>query len=118
MCDQSVSKSLYLKQQKEEEEKEEEEEEEEKEESEKEEEKMEEEKEEEEKMEEEESEEEKEEEKQMEEEEKTKPSVIGDADEGKTLFVRNIPMDATQKDLFRFFKRYGRLVYVKLCMDK
>ena len=32
--------------------------------------------------------------------------------------LRNIPMDATQKDLFRFFKRYGRLVYVKLCQDK
>ena len=44
--------------------------------------------------------------------------MIGDAEEGKTVFVRNIPMDATQKDLFRFFKRYGRLVYVKLCQDK
>ena len=44
--------------------------------------------------------------------------MIGDAAEGRTLFVRNIPMDATQKDLFRFFKRYGRLVYVKLCLDK
>ena len=51
-------------------------------------------------------------------EEEKKPRVIGDADEGKTVFVRNIPMDATQKDLFRFFKRYGRLVYVKLCQDK
>ena len=79
VCDQSVSKALYQKQQKEE------------------------------------MEEEKEEE---EEEEEKKPRVIGDADEGKTLFVRNIPMDATQKDLFRFFKRYGRLVYVKLCQDK
>ena len=67
----------------------------------------------EEKMEEEKMEEEKEEK-----EEEKKPRVIGDADEGKTVFVRNIPMDATQKDLFRFFKRYGRLVYVKLCQDK
>ena len=106
VCDQSVSKALYQKQQKEEMEEEKEEEEEE-EEEEKEEEKEE---TEEEKMEEEKDEKEKEEEK--------KPRVIGDADEGKTVFVRNIPMDATQKDLFRFFKRYGRLVYVKLCQDK
>ena len=111
VCDQSVSKALYQKQQKEEmeeeKEKEEKEEEEEKEESEKEE------------SEKEETEEEKmEEEKEKEKEKEEKPRVIGDADEGKTLFVRNIPMDATQKDLFRFFKRYGRLVYVKLCQDK
>lgn len=100
VCDQSVSKALYQKQQKEEME-EEKEEKEEKEETEEEEKKMEEEK----------------EEKEKEKEEK-KPRVIGDAEEGKTVFVRNIPMDATQKDLFRFFKRYGRLVYVKLCQDK
>ena len=96
VCDQSVSKALYQKQQKEEMEEEE----------------MEEEKEEKEETEEEKMEEEKEK------KEEKKPRVIGDADEGKTLFVRNIPMDATQKDLFRFFKRYGRLVYVKLCQDK
>ena len=108
MCDQSVSKALYQKQQKEEMEEEKEEEEEEMEEE-----KMEEEKEEKEETEEEEKEEEKEKEK-----DEKKPRVIGDADEGKTVFVRNIPMDATQKDLFRFFKRYGRLVYVKLCQDK
>ena len=115
MCDQSVSKALYQKQQKEEmEEEKEEEEEEEKSEKEKEEKKeMEETEEQEEKMEEEKMEEEKEEK-----EEEKKPRVIGDAEEGKTVFVRNIPMDATQKDLFRFFKRYGRLVYVKLCQDK
>ena len=107
MCDQSVSKALYQKQQKEEMEEEEEEKEEEEEEEEK-----------EEKMEEEEEEEKMEEEKEEKEKEEKKPRVIGDADEGKTLFVRNIPMDATQKDLFRFFKRYGRLVYVKLCQDK
>ena len=116
VCDQSVSKVQYLKQQQQESEEEEEEEE-----------KAEEEKEEkEEKEEEKESEkekEEKEEEKEdnhmeVEEEKKERPSVIGDADEGKTLFVRNIPMDATQHDLFRFFKRFGKLVYVKLCVDK
>ena len=108
VCDQSVSKVQYLKQQQQEESEEEEEEEKAKEEeSEKEEEK------------EEESEEEKEDNHmEVEEEKKERPSVIGDADEGKTLFVRNIPMDATQRDLFRFFKRFGKLVYVKLCVDK
>lgn len=106
MCDQSVSKALYQKQQKEEMEEEEKEEEEKEE--------MEEKKE----MEETEEEEKKMEEEKEEKKEEKKPRVIGDAEEGKTVFVRNIPMDATQKDLFRFFKRYGRLVYVKLCQDK
>lgn len=121
VCDQSVSKVQYLKQQQQE--SEEEEEEEEKAEEEKEEKEEEKEEEEEESEKEEEKEEESEEEKEdnhmeVEEEKKERPSVIGDADEGKTLFVRNIPMDATQHDLFRFFKRFGKLVYVKLCVDK
>ena len=107
VCDQSVSKVQYLKQQQQESEEEEEEEGE---------------KEEKEEKEEEEEESEKEEKEdnhmEVEEEKKERPSVIGDADEGKTLFVRNIPMDATQRDLFRFFKRFGKLVYVKLCVDK
>ena len=115
VCDQSVSKVQYLKQQQQESEEEEEEEGEKEEKEEKE--------EEEEESEKEEKEEESEEEKEdnhmeVEEEKKERPSVIGDADEGKTLFVRNIPMDATQHDLFRFFKRFGKLVYVKLCVDK
>ena len=108
VCDQSVSKVQYFKQQQQESEEEEEEEGE---------------KEEKEEKEESEKEEESKEEKEdnhmeVEEEKKERPSVIGDADEGKTLFVRNIPMDATQHDLFRFFKRFGKLVYVKLCVDK
>ena len=117
VCDQSVSKVQYLKQQQQESEEEKAEEEEEKEE------KAEEKEEKEEKKESEKEKQEKEEEKEdnhmeVEEEKKERPSVIGDADEGKTLFVRNIPMDATQHDLFRFFKRFGKLVYVKLCVDK
>lgn len=75
------------------------------------------------KEEEEEEEEEKmEEESKPEEEEESKEDhlkeVLGDADEGKTLFVRNIPMDSTEKDLFRFFRRHGTIEYVKLCKDK
>ena len=120
VCDQSVSKVQYLKQQQQEESEEEEEaEEEEEEEKEGKAKEEKEEKEKEEAEEEEESEEEKEDNQmEVEEEKKERPSVIGDADEGKTLFVRNIPMDATQHDLFRFFKRFGKLVYVKLCVDK
>lgn len=120
VCDQSVSKVQYLKQQQQESEEEKaEEEEEEKEEKAEEKEEKEEEEEESEKEEKEEEEEEKEDNHmEVEEEKKERPSVIGDADEGKTLFVRNIPMDATQRDLFRFFKRFGKLVYVKLCVDK
>ena len=100
VCDQSVSKVQYLKQQQQESEEEKAEEEEEKEEK------------------AEEKEEKEDNHMEVEEEKKERPSVIGDADEGKTLFVRNIPMDATQHDLFRFFKRFGKLVYVKLCVDK
>ena len=116
VCDQSVSKVQYLKQQQQESEEKAEEEDEKEEKAEEKEEK-------EEKKESEKEKEEKEEEKEdnhmeVEEEKKERPSVIGDADEGKTLFVRNIPMDATQRDLFRFFKRFGKLVYVKLCVDK
>lgn len=108
VCDQSVNKYQYQKQLKEEEEEEMEEEEDE--------EKI----EDEEKKEE--SEEKMEEEPKPEEESEAKEDhlkeVLGDADEGKTLFVRNIPMDSTEKDLFRFFRRHGTIEYVKLCKDK
>ena len=117
VCDQSVNKYQYQQQlvqeEKEEEEKEEKEmEEEEDEEDDDEEEKnMEEEKE----MEVEEKEEEKEEET---EKSSHLDEILGDAEEGKTIFIRNIPLDATEKDLYRFFKKYGSIEYVKLCKDK
>lgn len=118
MCDQSINKYQYQQQllQEEEEEKEdmevekdddEEEEDEEKDE---------------EKMEEEDDEEKEEEEEKKEEEEEEKEDrlkeILGDAEEGKTLFIRNIPMDATEKDLFRFFYKQGMIEYVKICKDK
>ena len=67
-----------------------------------------------------------EEEKEMEVEEKEEETeksshldeILGDAEEGKTIFIRNIPLDATEKDLYRFFKKYGSIEYVKLCKDK
>ena len=116
VCDQSVNKYQYQQQlvqeEKEEEEKEEKEMEEEEEEHDDDEEKnMEEEKE----MEVEEKEEEKEEET---EKSSHLDEILGDAEEGKTIFIRNIPLDATEKDLYRFFKKYGSIEYVKLCKDK
>ena len=123
VCDQSVSKAQYQKQQQEEEMEQEEEQEEEKE-----------------PKEETEDEEEKEEDEQasissasMEEEPKSDtvkstPSVYGDAQEGRTVFIRirslrlllseNVPLDATQKDLFQFFRSYGEIESVKVCKDK
>ena len=117
VCDQSVNKYQYQQQlvqeEKEEEEKEEEEmeEEEDEEDDDDEEKNMEEEKE----MEVEEKEEEKEEET---EKSSHLDEILGDAEEGKTIFIRNIPLDATEKDLYRFFKKYGSIEYVKLCKDK
>ena len=123
VCDQSVSKAQYQKQQQEEEMEQVEEQEEEKE-----------------PKEETEDEEEKEEDEQasissasMEEEPKpdtvkSTPSVYGDAQEGRTVFIRirslrlllseNVPLDATQKDLFQFFRSYGEIGSVKVCKDK
>ena len=123
VCDQSVSKAQYQKQQQEEEMEQVEEQEEEKE-----------------PKEETEDEEEKEEDEQasissasMEEEPKSDtvkstPSVYGDAQEGRTVFIRirslrlllseNVPLDATQKDLFLFFRSYGEIESVKVCKDK
>jgi len=79
--------------------------------------------EEEEKMEEEEEEEEEEkmeeeEEEEKEEEKNNLDSILGDAEEGKTIFIRNIPMDSTEKDLYRFFRKHGEIEYVKICRDK
>ena len=74
--------------------------------------------EEEEKMEEEEEEKMEEEEEEKEEEKNNLDSILGDAEEGKTLFIRNIPMDSTEKDLYRFFRKHGEIEYVKICRDK
>jgi len=59
---------------------------------------------------------------------KSTPSVHGDAQEGRTVFIRirslrlllseNVPLDATQKDLFQFFRSYGEIESVKVCKDK
>ena len=34
------------------------------------------------------------------------------------LSAENVPLDATQKDLFQFFRSYGEIESVKVCKDK
>lgn len=37
--------------------------------------------------------------------------------DGLTLFVRNIPFEATQEDMYEVFRRFGKLRYVRITMD-
>ncbi|TIB30165.1 hypothetical protein E3P84_03445 [Wallemia ichthyophaga] len=37
--------------------------------------------------------------------------------DGLTLFVRNIPFEATQQDLYEVFRRFGKLRYARITMD-
>ncbi|XP_072045384.1 LOW QUALITY PROTEIN: RNA-binding protein 28-like [Amphiura filiformis] len=48
-------------------------------------------------------------------EEPAKPSDVG---EGKTLFVRNVPFEATDEDLTEIFGKFGRLEVCRVVMDK
>ncbi|CAK9045906.1 unnamed protein product [Durusdinium trenchii] len=41
-----------------------------------------------------------------------------DIDQGQTIFVRNVPFDATADDLKEVFRRFGRVGFVKLVADK
>ncbi|CAG7724281.1 unnamed protein product [Allacma fusca] len=40
-----------------------------------------------------------------------------DADEGKTLFIRNLSFDVTEEELQEFFKKFGVLKYALICKD-
>ena len=40
-----------------------------------------------------------------------------DADEGKTLFIRNLSFDTTNEELKEFFEKFGDLHYALICMD-
>jgi len=42
----------------------------------------------------------------------------GDANEGRTVFVRNLPFDATEDSILEKFREFGRIVSVKLVFDK
>eukprot|EP01138_Halocafeteria_seosinensis_P010488 gb/GECG01010708.1/.p1 GENE.gb/GECG01010708.1/~~gb/GECG01010708.1/.p1 ORF type:complete len:967 (+),score=180.87 gb/GECG01010708.1/:1-2901(+) len=41
-----------------------------------------------------------------------------DVHEGKTLFIRNIPFDATEDEVHRTFRRFGKLRYARLVLDR
>eukprot|EP00924_Labyrinthula_sp_SR-Ha-C_P003376 snap_masked-scaffold_15-processed-gene-7.6-mRNA-1 protein AED:1.00 eAED:1.00 QI:0/0/0/0/1/1/2/0/768 len=49
----------------------------------------------------------------------TKQIIEEDEDElNHTLFVRNIKFETTQDEIFEFFKQFGPVRYVKICMDE
>lgn len=41
-----------------------------------------------------------------------------DVSEGKTVFIKNIPFDATNDDLKKCMLQYGRIYYALICFDK
>lgn len=48
-----------------------------------------------------------------------KPHVISnDVAEGKTVFIKNVPFDATNDDLRQCMSQYGPLYYALICIDK
>ena len=48
-----------------------------------------------------------------------KPKVknLDDAQEGKTVFVKNIPFSTNKNDLKEFFKQFGPVIYSIICID-
>ncbi|CAH2004988.1 unnamed protein product [Acanthoscelides obtectus] len=44
--------------------------------------------------------------------------VSNDVTEGKTIFVRNVPFDATKEDLKQCMLQYGPVYYALICVDK
>ncbi|KAF7287821.1 hypothetical protein GWI33_000174 [Rhynchophorus ferrugineus] len=47
-----------------------------------------------------------------------KPFMSRDVSEGKTIFVKNVPYDATGDDLKKCFLQYGSVYYALICIDK
>lgn len=43
--------------------------------------------------------------------------VSNDVGEGKTVFVRNLSYDAEEADIEDIFKQFGKIVYVRVCVD-
>merc|ERR1711871_1392706 len=50
------------------------------------------------------------------EKEKRKPGY--DIGEGRTLFVRNCPFDATEPELRKLFSRFGKVALIKMVADR
>lgn len=47
-----------------------------------------------------------------------KPYQSNDAEDGKTVFLRNIPFSATNEDLRKSVESYGPVHYALICIDK
>lgn len=50
--------------------------------------------------------------------EENNPHFSHDVSEGKTVFVKNIPFDATNEDLKMCMSQFGRIYYALICIDK
>jgi len=53
-------------------------------------------------------------------EEDRKPRTLNpnDADEGKTLFIRNLNFDTTAETIKEFFQEFGKVNYAVICKDR
>ncbi|XP_072386107.1 RNA-binding protein 28 [Diabrotica undecimpunctata] len=47
-----------------------------------------------------------------------KPYLSHDVSEGKTVFVKNVPFDATNDDLKQCMRQFGHIYYALVCIDK
>lgn len=50
--------------------------------------------------------------------EKEKKPRASDVGEGRTLFIRNLPAEATEQSLKTFFEQYGKIIYAKIVPDR
>lgn len=46
-----------------------------------------------------------------------KKRKLRDAREGKTIFIRNLPFDATEEEICEVFKEFGEICYCKIVVD-
>lgn len=54
----------------------------------------------------------------LEDNQKNNPHYSHDVSEGKTIFIKNIPFNATQDDLKQCMLQFGRIFYSLICFDK
>lgn len=48
---------------------------------------------------------------------KAKKRKLRDAREGKTVFIRNLPFDASEEEICGLFEKFGKLEYCKIVVD-
>lgn len=51
------------------------------------------------------------------EERETKKRKLRDAREGKTVFIRNLPFDASEEEICSLFEKLGKIAYCKIVVD-